>query len=440
MIGMSGTALASLFLALLVLGGCDWFDEKKQPLPGERISVLSLDRQLEPDPDLSKIAITLPPPVVNPDWPEPGGYPNHAMQHLSLPERLTQAWRASTGEGASRYTRVLSQPVVAKGRVYAMDGAVQVGAYDAATGDRLWQVDLKPEEERGNSFGGGVAFWQDRLFASTGYAQVVALDPADGRMIWKSSVGAPVRSAPTVSDGRVFVVTIENELAVLAADDGRRLWVHNAIPETASLLGNASPAVEGEVVVAAYSSGEIYALTVETGRPVWSDNLSSTRSVNAVSTLADIRGWPVIDRGRVYAASHSGHMAAIDLRSGERAWEQEFGSTHSLWVAGDYVYVLTNDNELICLTRNDGKVRWLRVLPSYQNEKKKGGPISWAGPVLGGDRLIVLASDGGALSISPYTGEPLGREQMSAGGYFGPVIADNSLYVLTDDAGLSAYR
>ena len=440
MIKMTGAELVSLFLALLVLGGCGWFDDKKQPLSGERISVLSLDRQLEPDPDLSKIAITLPPPVVNPDWPEPGGYPNHAMQHLSLPERLTQAWRASTGEGASRYTRVLSQPVVAKGRVFAMDGAVQVGAYDSVTGDRLWQVDLKPEEERGNSFGGGVAFWQDRLFASTGYAQVLALDPADGRVIWKSSVGAPVRSAPTVSDGRVFVVTIENELAVLAADDGRRLWVHNAIPETASLLGNASPAVEGEVVVAAYSSGEIYALTVETGRPVWSDNLSATRSVNAVSTLADIRGWPVIDRVRVYAASHSGHMAAIDLRSGERAWEQEFGSTHSLWVAGDYVYVLTNDNELICLTRNDGKVRWLRVLPSYQNEKKKGGLISWAGPVLGGDRLIVLASDGGALSISPYTGEPLGREQMSAGGYFGPVIADNSLYVLTDDAGLTAYR
>jgi len=285
-----------------------------------------------------------------------------------------------------------------------------------------------------------VAFWQDRLYASTGYAQVLALDPADGRVIWKSSVGAPVRSAPTVSDGRVFVVTVENELTVLAADDGRRLWVHNAIPEVASLLGNASPAVEGEVVVAAYSSGELYALTVETGRPVWSDNLSSTRNVNAVSALADIRGWPVIDRGRVYAASHSGRMASIDLRSGERAWEQDYGSTHSLWVAGDYVYVLANDNQLMCLTRNEGKVRWVRMLPSYQDEKKKKGPISWTGPVLGGDRLIVLASDGGALSVSPYTGEPLGREEISAGGYFAPVIADNSLYVLTDDASLSAYR
>src|SRR4029077_8393354 len=253
-------------------------------------------------------------------------------------------------------------------RVFAMDGAVQVGAYDAATGDRLWQVDLKPEEERGNSFGGGVAFWQDRLFASTGYARVRALDPADGRVIWKSSVGAPVRSAPTVSDGRVFVVTIENELAVLAADDGRRLWGDNAIPETASLLGSASPAVEGEVVVAAYSSGEIYALTVETGRPLWSDNFSNTRSVNAVSSMADIRGRPVLDRGRVFAASHSGRLAAIDLRSGERAWEKDFGSTQSPWVAGDYVYVLSNDNELICLTRNDGKIRWVRRFPSYMDE------------------------------------------------------------------------
>jgi outer membrane protein assembly factor BamB len=431
---------ALLILISLGISGCSWFEESKQPLPGERISVLSLDRQLEPDPDLAKTAITLPPPVVNADWPESGGYPNHAMQHLALPDKLTQAWRTSIGEGASRYTRVLSQPVVAKGRIYAMDGGVQVTALDTATGDRVWQVDLKPEDERGSSFGGGVAFWNDRLYVSTGYAQVFALDPADGHVIWKTVVTAPIRSGPTVSDGRVFVVTVDNELIVLAADDGRRLWNHNAIPETASLLGGASPAVDGEVVVAAYSSGELYALTVENGRPLWSDNFSNTRSVNAVSSLADIRGRPVLDRGRVFAASHSGRMAAIDLRSGERAWEQDFGSTHSPWVAGDYVYVLSNDNALVCLTRNDGKIRWVRQLPSYLDAKKKKDPMIWAGPVLGSDRLIVLSSVGDAISVSPYTGEPLGHEEMSAGGYLAPVIADNSLYVLTDDATLSAYR
>jgi outer membrane protein assembly factor BamB len=432
--------VALLLCVSLMLAGCSWFSSKKQPLPGERISILSLDRQLKPDPDLAKIAITLPKPVLNPDWPQPGGFPNHAMQHLALPNTLTQAWKTSVGEGSSRYTQVLAQPIVVKGRVYAMDGGSQVGAYDAATGNAIWQVDVKPRDDHGNSFGGGVAFWKDRLYVSTGYGQVLALDPSSGKVIWKASAGAPVRSGPTVADGRVFVVTVENELVVLATDDGRRLWSHIGIPETAGLVGSSSPAVEGEVVVVGYSSGELFALTVENGRVLWSDNLAGASSADAVSALADIRGRPVIDRGRVFAASHSGRMVAIDLRTGERNWEQDIGSAHGPWVAGDYVYILSTDNELVCLTRNDGKVRWVQRLPSYQDEKAKEDPIQWVGPVLGGDRLIMLSSDGWALSVSPYTGAPLGREEMPAGAFVDPVIANNTLYVLTDTAQLSAYR
>jgi outer membrane protein assembly factor BamB len=362
------------------------------------------------------------------------------MQHLALPNTLREAWKTGIGEGSSRYTQVLAQPIVVGDRVYAMDGGSQVGAYDASNGNRIWLVDVKPSGDHGSSFGGGIAFWKGRLYVSSGYARVLALDPKDGKVIWKAGVGAPVRSGPTVADGRVYVVTVENELAALAADDGRRLWGHNGIPETAALVGSASPAVEGEVVVVGYSSGEVDALTVENGRPLWSDNLASARSVDAVSALADIRGRPIIDRGRVFGISHAGRMAAIDLRDGERVWEQEIGSSHGPWVAGDYVYVLSNDSELVCLTRNDGKVRWVRRLPNYEDEKNKEDPISWAGPVLGGDRLIVLSSDGWALSVSPYTGEPLGRQQIPGNAFVDPVIANNTLYILTDNGQLSAYR
>ncbi len=224
------------------------------------------------------------------------------------------------------------------------------------------------------------------------------------------------------------------------AKDGRHLWSHNGIPETAGLLGGASPAVEREIVVAAYSSGELFALRVENGRVVWSDNLASTRSINAIAGLADIRGRPVIDHGRVFAVSHSGRMAAIDLRTGDRVWEQEIASSHSPWVVGDYVFVLANDNQVVCLTRDAGKVRWARQLPRYEDEKAKSDPILWAGPVLGGNRLIALSSLGAAASVSPYTGELIGQQEMSAGGFLGPIVAGNALYLLTDNANLSAYR
>ena len=60
--------------------------------------------------------------------------------------------------------------------------------------------------------------------------------------------------------------------------------------------------------------------------------------------------------------------------------------------------------------------------------------------MLGGDRLILVSSDGWALSVSPYTGAPLGRQEMPAPAYIAPVIANNTLYVLTDDAQLTAFR
>jgi outer membrane protein assembly factor BamB len=243
-----------------------------------------------------------------------------------------------------------------------------------------------------------------------------------------------------VSDGRVFAVTVDNQLEVRAASDGRALWSHSGTPESAGLLGGASPAVEGDVVVAAYSSGELVALRVENGRQLWTDSLASARRTDALSALADIRGRPVIDRGRVFAISHSGRMVAIDLRTGERLWEQDIGGTEAPWVAGDFIYVISNDSELVCLTRRDGRVRWVQELPRYTDLKAKKGALIWSGPILGGDRLIVVASNGEALSLSPYTGAPLGRVKLPDGTYLTPIIANETLFVLTDAADLIAMR
>jgi outer membrane protein assembly factor BamB len=437
---------AAVLLILLALAGCDWFsnifDESsgKKPLPGDRLSVLGLERRLEPDPELANAEVHLPQPVLNADWPQAGGRSNHAMQHLQLDGALHQQWTTSVGDGASRYGEPLSQPIVAGGRVFAMDSQDVVVAVDAATGHKVWQNDVKPEAAKDHAFGGGLAVVGDRVFVTTGYGQVLALEAATGHTIWHQQLASPMRGAPTVADNRVYAITVENRLEVLSAEDGHRLWIHSGLPETAGLVGAASPAVEGDIVVVPYSSGEIFALRVENGRALWSDNLATARPLGALSTLADIRGRPVIDRGRVYAVSHSGRMVAIDLRTGDRVWEQDVGGTHSIWVAGDYLYLLANDVDLLCLLRQDGRVRWVRELPRYEDPQKKADPVRWAGPVLAGDRLIVVASNGEALSVSPYTGKPLGRVEFPDAVFLDPIVANDTLYVLTDDAELIALK
>jgi outer membrane protein assembly factor BamB len=443
---MRATGRTAVLLLVLALAGCDWisgiFDDSasKKHLEGDRLSVLGLERRLEPDPALASAEVHLPQPVLNADWPQAGGRSNHVMQHLQFDGTLHRQWKTSVGDGASRYGEPLSQPVVAGGRVFAMDAEDVVVAIDATTGRQIWEADPKPGAAKDHTFGGGVAVAGDRVFVTTGYGLVLALEAATGKEIWHQQVAAPMRGPPTVSDNRLFAITVENRLEVLSTEDGHRLWTHSGLPETAGLVGAASPAVEGDIVVVPYSSGEIFALRVENGRPLWSDNLATARPLGALSTLADIRGRPVIDRGRVFALSHSGRMVAIDLRTGERVWEQEIGGTHGPWVVGDYVYVLGNDVDVFCLMREDGRVRWVHELPRFEDEKKKKDPIRWSGPILAGDRLIVVSSNGDGYSLSPYDGKQLGQISFSDPVFIEPVVAGDTLYVLTDEADLVALR
>jgi len=95
---------------------------------------------------------------------------------------------------------------------------------------------------------------------------------------------------------------------------------------------------------------------------------------------------------------------------------------------------------VICLTRKEGKVRWLHQLPQWDDPDNKTGPIIWAGPVLVSDKLIVTSSDGYAEAISPYTGRLTGRVEIPTGTTIAPVVANDTLYLFTNDADLVALR
>ncbi len=415
-------------------------DSAPPPLPGKRISVLAHSQTLAPDVGNST-PIVLPAVESATDWPQAGGEPMHDPQRLALAgASLHQVWSADLGAGGDKRRPYFSQPVVADGKVFAMDAANTVSAFRLSTGERLWRVDLTPDDVGDGSFGGGLAYDDGKLFATTGYAQVVAMDPAQGKVLWRHNLTAPAPGAPTVHGGRVLVITVDNEAKALSAEDGHELWHHNGMSEMAMMVGGSSAAVDGNTVLVPYTSGELFALRIENGTVQWSEMVSSIRRTDQVAELTDIRGLPVVDHGKVYAAGNADIVAAIDLRTGRRIWDRDVGSIETPWVAGDYIYLITNAPDLVCFEAASGKVRWVTSLEKWDDPKEKSGRILWSGPVLASDRLIVAASDGKAISFSPYTGAKMSEQELPGGVRIAPIVADNTLLLVTTDARLLAYR
>ena len=426
----------------VVLSGCSWFSDssKPRPLPGERIPVMQLEPTLRAAPELADEAVVVPEPTVNPNWPQPYGSAAHVAGHVELGDAPRRIWSTSIGRGSNSSRKVLGQAIVADGRVYTMDARARVSAHDAERGSSIWSTDIRPDDESSGMLGAGLAYDDGILFASTGFAEVVALDAKTGKEVWRRKVSGPVRGAPAVGNGRVFVVSLDNITHALSAKDGTILWTHTGTSEAAGLLGGTSPALYEDTLVVAYSSGELFGLRASTGRQLWADFLSLPRRTSAVSDLNDIRASPVIAGGRVYAIGNAGRMVSIILSNGIRVWDQRISGVQTPWVAGEVIFAVTTDNDLVCLTARDGRVRWVRALPRWADEKRKRDPITWSGPVLAGDRLILAGSNEEALSVSPYTGDLLGKVGLPDGVLIAPAVANRTLYFLTDDGDLIAYR
>jgi outer membrane protein assembly factor BamB len=422
--GCGGSSLDSLSKTL-----SNPFAKKEQPLPGERIAVITDATLVDVDPAEAARPIQLPPPQANASWSEPGGSPGNNLGHLVLNDQLRKVWAADAGTGSSSSGRLSAIPLVADGKVFTLDAAGTVSAFSSASGGKLWSASVTPENEKSKEgFGGGLALDGGHLYAATGFGTVVSIDAGNGAILWSKRVGEPVRSAPTAAGGKIFFVSAGNIFYALSTADGQQLWTTRGLPQAATLLSNVSPAVSGNVVIATFPAGDVGAFDIGTGKSAWQDSLARSSETSASGILGD-PARPVIDRGVVFVVSHGGKMIAVSESSGERLWTKNLGSTQMPWIAGDTVFVVDLGGKLAALSRTDGKVRWVTELPASTR---------WSGPVLAGGKLWLVSGNGLVVGVDARTGQTTSQIDLDIPVFVTPVVAGGRMYILADNASLIA--
>lgn len=437
---------------LLPIAACSTVEDQLDFIPGigndgpretapedGRVSILSFEQGLQQNDAAGPVV--LPTAYSNPVWPQQDGYPTHAIQHTAAPGNFERAWRISIGAGSSNRHRLNARPVVADGKIFTIDADGRVSAFDADSGSRVWSEELRSDRRRDqDAVGGALVFDEGRIYAHSGLNFFVALDAQTGAELWRSETIVPFHGAPTVADGRIFVTSDDNELLSMDADNGQVDWTYPGIVETARLITSPSPAVLGDVVVAPFASGELVALRVQNGNPIWQDALARDSALTALSRINDLSGSPVILGDRVYALSHSGPFVGIDMRSGERLWSVPAGSVNTPWIAGDFLFTVTTEGEVVCVNRLTGAIHWIESLPLFENPNDRKDRISYAGPVLASGRLFVASSDGRGFILDAATGMQTGEVNLGDPVYIAPIIANETVYVLTDEGRLIALR
>ncbi|MEP7042300.1 MAG: outer membrane protein assembly factor BamB [Dokdonella sp.] len=354
--------------------------------------------------------------------------------------QVDRVWNEGIGKGAGDSGARLA-PGAGDGRLYAASVDGNVEAFDAATGRTVWQQRLGKRTggwfwwKRGENslrWSGGPTVAGDLVLVGSLDGQLYALSAQDGKERWNVQMTSEVIAPPAFANGLVVVRTNDGRLAGLDATDGARKWVFDQSVPALSLRGNSAPLIANGVVYDGFDNGHVVAIRLQDGVELWSQILSAGEGRTEVERLQDIDGNLVSDGSALFAAGYRGQVAALALDSGRPLWQRDLSSYVGAAVSGNTVVIVDADGNVWAFDRETGVNLWKQDQLKYR----------WlSAPAIQGKYVAVGDVEGFVHWLTLDEGKFAARERISKKPIEGaPLVVDGTLYVEDVKGHIGAYR
>lgn len=311
------------------------------------------------------------------------------------------AWQANVGD-AGRY---VFTPAIFGNSVFAASNGGNLVRLNAANGKTLWQLDTKA------ALSGGVGVGENMVLVGTSKGSVLAYD-LEGKPLWQSRVSSEVLSAPQAAGEFVVVRSGDSRIFGLDARDGSRRWEYQTTPPPLTLRANPGVVIVEGFVIAGLPAGKLIVLNVANGGLVWETVVAAPKGDNEIERITDIAGPPLVEAGRVCAATFQGRVACYETQKGGQLWARPASSVGSLAVDDLSVYLSEENGSVVALDKNSGASVWKQDKLSYRS---LSAPLATRNYVVVGDFeghvhflkfedgsfAARMATDGGGIAAAP---------------------------------------
>lgn len=329
------------------------------------------------------------------------------------------------------------RPAMDARHVYLADHKGVVVALERDSGDVVWEFDSWDfawwGESRYVPFSGGPSVGEGLVVAGSLKGDVYAFDSASGEQRWHVNVGSEVLAPPAIGNGAVVLRVLDGRVIALNVDDGSQRWFSQREMPTLTLRGISAPVIVDNTVIAGFDNGRIVAYTLDSGETLWEAPIAVPSGGSVLDELVDVDGAVVNYRNDIYSVAYHGTVTAIALESGSVLWRVEnISSIATPALDASDIYVTDADGVLRAYSRLSGRVDWDQAILKY---REVGAPAVYQ------DWVVVGDLDGYLHFFNRTTGELEGRESHDGEPIrLAPTSDDDLLLVQSEDGDVVAYR
>jgi outer membrane protein assembly factor BamB len=334
-------------------------------------------------------------------------------------------WSHGVGNGQGELYNRLA-PAIHEQKIIAAAANGDLEAFDRISGKTLWTADIDTPILGGVGIGGGLV-----LVASED-GRVWALDEETGKVLWQRQLGRQTLSAPQ-SDGNIVVAsTFSGDVVGLDAKSGEVKWEYAGRSPVLSLRASSTPVIVDTTVLVGLGNGKVVALELASGRALWEVRVGVSQGSSEIERQVDIAGDLLADYDALYAVSYQGRLTAIDLRSGQKMWENNASSYVGLSEGFNNIYVAGATGSITAFTKNTRGVRWEQTALARRQ---------LTGTAVINNFLAVGDFEGYLHLLSQVDGHFVARTRVDSDGLrVAPQVVDNILYIYSNSGDLEAYQ
>jgi len=336
-----------------------------------------------------------------------------------------EIWSVKVGRDRGR-SRPALRPVYDRQELWVAGPDGRVSVVNADTGDVLsrWETELP--------LSAGPRLDAERAYWGTFDGELVAMSRADGAILWRAELSSEVMSMPVIQDGVIVVRCIDGRVFGIDRDSGARIWVYDRSVPLLTLRGSGDPLGRAGQVFIGHEDGAISALRAEDGSLLWQQRVSIPEGRTELEQLADIDGPMVIVGSELYAVTYKGELAGLALDSGRILWSKDISSHQGVSLQRTRLAVADRDDAVWLVDRRNGATLW-------RDDRLARRGITR--PVFFGDFLVTADAAGYLHFYDAELGEFAARTRIGGDPPAdAPLIVGNTLYVLDVEGRLTAWR
>ena len=346
------------------------------------------------------------------------------LEKITEGVKLKSRWSRGVGDGQGEGLLKIN-PVLVGDSLYAASAEGRVMSVDPESGRVRWKQDLEL------ALSGGVGHHGNSIFVGASEGLVMRLDADSGAEIWRAPVSGEVLSAPQGNGRYVVAQTYDGKLMGFDYENGEVRWTYTSDVPVLTLRGTGTPMILGDNAIAGFADGKVVAINLRSGNVAWEVRVAIPQGRSEIERIVDIDGSMALSGSELYVASYQGRLAAIDTRSGRRLWQRNVSSVSGVGVGFGNVYVADDDGTVSAFLRNGQGVRWQNIDLGFR-DLSRPTPIN--------SYVAVVDFEGYLHLLSQVDGDIVGRVKVDSGGARADMLTrGNRLFVFTNDGALKAY-